>query len=104
LGEFGLGATLEENDAVVVLVVDDHGGDEQGHRLVRGFQSGRSDAGVRLNHSDPFVGGAGSHASAAARSDASFPWDEARETGAFEGWSRLLVRCRLPDPPLTPLT
>jgi len=55
LGELGVGASLEEQDAVGGLVMDDDGGDEQRH----GVQGGREGVGLvgpRVGHGAvPFV-------------------------------------------------
>ena len=54
---FGVLAALEENDAVGGLVVDDDGGNEQGHRFERGLESFGLVVGCPLSHGwCPFVG------------------------------------------------
>lgn len=55
-GELVAGAALKEDDAVGLPVVDDDGGDEDGHRIERGREGRRAVLGVRLGHCDPLVG------------------------------------------------
>ncbi|GHD40536.1 hypothetical protein GCM10010335_41520 [Streptomyces galbus] len=57
LGELGVLAALEEDDAVGGLVVDDDGGDQQGHGFEGGRQSFGLVVGCPLSHGlCPFVG------------------------------------------------
>jgi len=55
LGELGVLAALEEDDAVGGLVVDDDRGDQQGHRFERRLEGLRLIVGL-LSHGVPFVG------------------------------------------------
>ena len=50
LGEFGVLAALEEDDAVGGLVVDDDGGDQHGHGFEGGLEGSGLVVGVRLRH------------------------------------------------------